>query len=125
MELYQGSVRLGVRKKFFTKEWWAWNSFRKALGITQYSCSSRDIWSALLGKGFGFWVVSGIGGGDPCGSLSAQDEPILYDSMTSLGLCEENSWYKTTKEAPPDLETKVSASFFSMGEVASRSFTIL
>jgi len=57
---------------------------------------------------------------DACGSLSIPSRPMLYDSVTSLGLPEENSWYKTAREAPLDLET-----MFCVGEVASQSFTII
>jgi len=32
MEMCQGKGRLGVRKGFFTKEWWAWNRLPMAVG---------------------------------------------------------------------------------------------
>ena len=32
MELCQGRVRLGVRKRFFTRVWWAWNRLSRTVG---------------------------------------------------------------------------------------------
>ena len=32
MELCQGRGRLGVRRRFFTRGWWAWNRLPRAVG---------------------------------------------------------------------------------------------
>jgi len=49
---HQRRVNMGVRKRFFTRGWWAWNR------ATAPSClSSRSIWTLLSDTGFEFWVV--------------------------------------------------------------------
>ena len=35
MELCQGRGRLGVRKRFFTRGWWAWNGLPRAVVMAQ------------------------------------------------------------------------------------------
>lgn len=59
-----------------------------------------------------------------CSLLTLKRRP---STSTSFGLPEEKSCYKTTGAAPVDLETRVnkSASFFGIGGVATRPFTIL
>jgi len=33
MKLHQRRVRLSVRKRFFTRGWWAWNRLLRAMGM--------------------------------------------------------------------------------------------
>jgi len=47
MEKSQGRVRLSVRKRFLTREWWAWNRLPRALGTIPSYQSSRSIWTVL------------------------------------------------------------------------------
>lgn len=40
----QGRFRVGVRKRFFTRELWAWNRLPKAVGLTQTRCVHSHWW---------------------------------------------------------------------------------
>jgi len=57
MELHQGRVKLGIRKRFFTRGRWAWIWMPRAV-VTAPSCwSSRSVWRMPSDIGFEFWVV--------------------------------------------------------------------
>ena len=57
MELHQGKDRLGVRKRFFTRGWWAWNRLPRAV-VTVLSCqSSGSVRTVLSHIGFGSRAV--------------------------------------------------------------------
>lgn len=57
IELHQRRVRLGVRKRFFTRGQWAWRRFLKAMVTVPGCCSSRSLWTTVSGIGFEFWVM--------------------------------------------------------------------
>ena len=54
--LNQGRVRLGVRKKFFTRGHWAWNRLIRAVGIASGCQSSRSVWTPLSDTALWIWV---------------------------------------------------------------------
>ena len=47
MELHQGKVRLGVRKRFFTRGQWAWNRLPRLVVMAPRGWGSRSIWMML------------------------------------------------------------------------------
>jgi len=57
MEMQQGRFRLDIRKRFWTRVWWAWNRLPRALRTALSFQSSRGICASLSDIGFGFWVV--------------------------------------------------------------------
>jgi len=60
-EMYQEKVRLGVRKMFFTRGWWAWNRLPRAVG-TALSVRVKGVFGhCSQTQGLNFWVV-------PCGA---------------------------------------------------------
>jgi len=63
-----------VRKRFFTRGWWAWNRLPRAVGMAPRCWSSKSIWTVFSDVGF-WWscVDPGVGLNDPYGSLSTQD----------------------------------------------------
>lgn len=89
---FQGRIRLGIRKRFFTGGQWECNRLPKA-GVMRLSCqSSRNLWTVPSDIGFDLeWTLVEPGVGLTLihvGSLPAQD--IFCDSMTSIkSLC---SW---------------------------------
>lgn len=50
----QGKVRLGARKRLFTRGWWAWSRLLRAAGMAPSCRSSRGIGKMLSDIGFGF-----------------------------------------------------------------------
>jgi len=59
MELHQGTVRLGVRKRLFTRGWWAWNRLTRAVGMASRCQRSRRVWIKLSDTWSDFWWSCG------------------------------------------------------------------
>jgi len=57
IELSHGRIRLGVRKRFFTREWWAWNRLSRAVVMVPSCWSLGCIQTTLSDIRFVFWVV--------------------------------------------------------------------
>jgi len=57
MEMRPGRVRLGIRKRFFTRRWWAWNRLPRAVVLALSFQRSRIIWTTPSDTGLEFWAV--------------------------------------------------------------------
>jgi len=83
MELCQGRVRLGVRNRCFTREWWAWNILLRAV-IMAISCWE---FKEHLDNGlrYGVWIL--------CGPLQSQElDSMILEETWQLGIFSKFHW---------------------------------
>ena len=102
MELCQGRVKLGIRKRFFTERVIRhWNRLSRAvvmaLSLPDFNkCLDNRVRDRVWLLGSNFTVESGVGVDDPCGSLPTWD--ILWFYETQSHPCILNSIWLSTDD---------------------------